>query len=289
MNSARVFKGHGFVPNDESVRIPDREINHDVISMMGAQENEEEESPDSILYESDPISVFPTSEAIPDNNPINAPPGVKDVMPNDAEQQPELKKHRKKTDLATNINNDGNVADKERPSLLYKKELESLSKAAAQAAAQSAYFDALNQKKRELKNCISDVQRLLNVLIEEHEEFIEEYTKELKYMAVDIAEKMILEKIPADDGILNRLVLENIKTVKKAEWISVEVSERLVGLVDFVKVELEKPEYKGKTHVVAVSDNDDICRITTNEGTTVSTISVQANNLRKAFSEADMK
>ena len=106
-------------------------------------------------------------------------------------------------------------------------------------------------------------------------------------MAVDIAEKMLLEKINMDDAVLKRLVLQNLKNVKTAEWISVELSERLVGLVDSVKKELDAAEFKGRVSVSAVAEKEDTCRVTTEDGTVVSTISVQADNLRKAFREAE--
>ncbi len=282
MNSAHVYKRHNFVSKDECVRIPDGNIKRNAINLLAEQD--EEISSDAFLTPSDTIAINSNPAGIPDKDPINSDKYLKGEANSDFEHQPETKKQTKKAANTAGIEQE---PDKEALSLIYKKELEALSKAAAEAAAQSAYFDALNKKKCELKECISDVQMLLNELTHKHEEFIEHYTNELKYMAVDIAEKMILEKISADDAILKKLVLQNIKTVKNAEWINVELSERLVGLVDYVKKELEMPEYKGRTSVYTVTDKDDTCRVTTDEGTIVSTISVQANNLRKAFKEAD--
>ncbi len=274
MNSAHVYKRHNFVSKDESVRIPEGDVKHDAINLM-VEPNEEDISSVSFSAVSDTIAINPDPAGISENDSAGS---------DDFEHQPETKKQRKKVSHAIG---DEQAADKETLSLIYKNELEALSKAAAEAAAQSAYFDALNKKKCELKECISDVQKLLNELTQKHEEFIEQYTNELKYMAVDIAEKMILEKISADDTILEKLVLQSVKTVKSAEWISIELSERLVGLVDYVKKELEMPEYKGRTSVYTVTGKADTCRVTTDEGTIVSTISVQADNLRKAFNEAD--
>lgn len=273
MNSAHVYKRHNFVSKDESVRIPDSNFKHDAINLM-VEQNEEEISSDVFSAESDTIAINPDQAGIPNEDSASS---------GDYDHQPETKKQKKK---ASNVLNTEQAPDKETLCLLYKKELEAISKEAAQAAAQSAYFDALNKKKCELRDCISDVKTLLNELTHKHEEFIEHYTNELKYMAVDIAEKMILEKISADDTVLKKLVIQNVKAVNNAEWIGVELSERLVGLVDYVKKELEMPEYR-RTSVFTVTAKDDICRITTDGGTIDSTISVQANNLRKAFNEAD--
>ncbi|MEA4896245.1 MAG: hypothetical protein VB064_13445, partial [Oscillospiraceae bacterium] len=269
-NNAHVYKRHDLVSKDECVRIPD---GSDIYNAAFTEEEILEPAADISAGEA------PTEELKPAEAQAKT-----HVVAGDSEHQTEAKRQRKKASGTTEENN---TADKEALALIYKKELEALSKAAAEAAAQSAYFDALNKKKSELKECISDVQRLLNQLTQKQEDFIEQYTNELKYMAIEIAEKMILEKISADDAILQKLVMQNVRAVKSAEWISVELSERLVGLVDYVKRELETPEFKARTSVYAVPENADTCRVTTEEGTIVSTISVQANNLRKAFKEAD--
>lgn len=177
--------------------------------------------------------------------------------------------------------------EKPLPKIISKDELKAIYeqslKELASSVAQQAYYDSLNKKKAELKDCINGVQALLDEMVIAHKQFIDEYTNELKYMAVDIAEKIILEKISEDDMILQRLVLQTVNNVKNAEWLNVEISERLVGLVDSIKKELEKPEYNGRAFVFPVAGTDSICRVTTNDGTIVSTIEVQADNLRKTF------
>lgn len=159
----------------------------------------------------------------------------------------------------------------------------------AASVAQTAYYDAYNKKKAELRDCMNGVQTMMDEMVKAHKQFIEEYTNELKYMAVDIAEKMVLEKIGENDLILQRLVLQTVNSVKNAEWLNVEISERLVGLVDSIKKELEKPEYNGRAFVFPVAGSDSVCRVTTNDGTVVSTIEVQAKNLRKTFREYDQQ
>lgn len=175
------------------------------------------------------------------------------------------------------------LPDKQELKMLYEQELKEL----ADNMAQQAYFDALKQKKAELRDSIAGVQSLMDELVIGHRQFIEDYTNELKYMAIDIAEKMILEKISEDDLILQRLVLQTVNGVKNTEWLNVEISERLVGLVDTIKKELEKPEYNGRAFVFPVSGTDSVCRVVCNEGAIVSSIEVQAENLRKEFRNYD--
>lgn len=167
----------------------------------------------------------------------------------------------------------------------YSKELQEL----AEDTAKQAYYDALNKRKVELRDCISGVQTMMDELILAQQKFVEDYTSELKYMAVDIAEKIILEKIDKDDKILQRLVMQTVANVKNADWLNVEVSERLVSLMDSINEEFAKPEYNGKAHVFPVAGTDGVCRVVTNEGAVVSSIEVQADNLRRTFRDLDQQ
>lgn len=273
MNSAHVFKRQSFIAKNERVRIPDGSIKHDAINPKGASENYER-------------AINPRVTDEDENKAIKSENCLSDTIYEDKyfqaetawDDKNEIWKNSRKEASGFIEEPDGQML-----SGIYKRELEELSA----SVAENAYFDALNKKKGELRDCISSVQNMMDELTRKHNEFIEQYTSELKYMAVDIAEKLMFEKIGEDDAILHRLVLQSVNSVKNAEWLRVELSERLVGLVDFMKKELEKPEYKGRAHVFPIAGTDDVCRVTTEDGTIVSTIGVQTNNLRKAFLEAD--
>ncbi len=259
MNSAHVFKRQSFIAKNECVRIPEGDVKHDAINSGETAEN------DKFALKSENCLRETTAEE-------------KMFLGLTQNERQEIQKA-----LLNETDESNRVSDSQKLSETYKRELEELS----EAVAERAYHDALNKKKGELRDCISSVQNLMDDLMRKHNEFVEQYTNELKYMAIDIAEKIMFEKISEDDASLRRLVLLSVNSVKSYEWLSVELSERLVGLVDFMKKELEKPEYKGKAHVFSIAGTDDICRVTTNEGTIVSTIGVQTENLRRAFREAD--
>lgn len=259
-----VYKNGHLITKNERVKIPDCEYEETQVDSEMSEEfvdNAEkvEDTPDvensEILEENIEVSEdADTDEAeISDNE-------------EDEEETPQIE-----------------IPSKEELQAIYEQELKEL----ATSVAQQAYYDALNKKKAELKNCIASVQTLMDDLVHQHRQFIEEYTNELKYMAIDIAEKMILEKINEDDLILEKLVLQTVNSVKNAEWLNVEISERLVGLVDVINKELEKPEYNGKAFVFPVAGTDTVCRVVTNEGAVVSSIEAQAENLRKEFHKFD--
>lgn len=171
------------------------------------------------------------------------------------------------------------VMSREELTVYYQKELDEI----RCEAEQRAYTDALRQKRSELNQAIERVDAQLAAMQEMQTQYMKQYAKELKFLAVDIAEKMIAEKIAEDDMALSKLVMQMVTSVKNASWINVEVSEQLVSLVEAIRKELEKPEYHGRAYVTPTASARDTCRVTTEDGTVVATISAQAQNLRNAF------
>jgi len=154
-------------------------------------------------------------------------------------------------------------------------------------AEERAYNDARKAKEAEISRCIAEVEALLREIRLEQEQYMERYIRELKYFAVDIAEKLILQKISEDDMVLEKLVLKTVSESLGSQWLKVEVSNRLTKLVERLKEELNKPEYRGQAMVTPVEAPIDTCRVVTESGATVATVSVQAENLRRVFSEAE--
>ncbi len=262
-----IYKSKHFVEKKESVRIPD------FVSISPPVE-EPQEFPETDTADQE--------DAPPDAETVDIPVRVGDTdIFLENTYRPDTIRPRIIEEEKSRVR----IISAEEMSAAYEQSLKQL----ASQVAQQAYFDAINKKKAELKDCIAQVQNLMDELVVAHRQFIEDYTAELKYMAIDIAEKMVLEKISEDEMILQRLVLQSMSSVKNAEWLNVEVSERLVGLVDFLRKELEKPEYNGRAFVIPIAGSDSFCRIITNEGAVVSTIETQANNLRKAFREFDQQ
>jgi flagellar biosynthesis/type III secretory pathway protein FliH len=166
---------------------------------------------------------------------------------------------------------------------LYEPELNAL----REEEGMRAYSDARARKAGELKQCILEVEQRMGELENQQQSYMASYAKDLKYLAVEIAEKFVNEKIDKNDLSLQRLVLNTVAKVKNANWLTVELSDRMVELISYMKTELQKPEYRGTAEVSPVSAPKDTVRVTTDMGTTDATISVQANNLRDLFDSMD--
>ena len=152
-----------------------------------------------------------------------------------------------------------------------------------------AYSDALQSKKAELQQSIDSISQKINEMEELQKAYLDDYEKKLKFFAIDIAEKLVCRKISEDDLFLQELVTKTVSECKGTNWLTLEVSDALAGLVEAAKVELSKPEYRGVAEVKPVACVDDTCVVSTETGAVVATISVQADNLRLAFREAEME
>lgn len=167
----------------------------------------------------------------------------------------------------------------------YKTELERVCKKVAEEAYKKAYSDALQEKRGEIQKSLEELDRRLNEMQAMQTEYLEQYTEQLKYMAVDIAQKFVLQQIQEDDTLLFDLVMQAVDSVKKSDWLRVEVSDQLVNLVEMLRQELQKPEYQEKAEVAPLPVPADTVRVATPNGTVVATVSVQARNLRKIFQQ----
>ena len=152
-----------------------------------------------------------------------------------------------------------------------------------------AYSDALQSKKAELQQSIDSISQKINEMEELQKAYLLDYEKKLKFFAIDIAEKLVCRKISEDDLYLQELVTKTVSECKGTNWLTLEVSDSLAGLVEAAKVELSKPEYRGVAEIKPIACADDTCVVSTETGAVVATISVQADNLRLAFREAEME
>lgn len=177
------------------------------------------------------------------------------------------------------------------PPRLSREELKELCRpeldALCEEERQRAYAEALQRKKGELKEAVAEVEQKMGELEEQQRDYMTEYARQLKLLSVEVAEKFICQKIDENDLILQRLILNMVGRVKNANWLSVEVSDRLVSLIGSIKQELEKPEYHGRAEISPAGAPEDTVRVSTEAGTADASISVQARNLKRLFEQTN--
>ena len=238
------------------------------------------------IYSGGKVEI-PDAEDETENQAVTSPCDEEEISMDTAEQEapPESEK-RPEPEVRTIIKEvyiEPPPLTREDIERIYKDEIAEI----CRQAEERAYIDAREEKETEIRCCIAEVESLLQQIRSEQEQYMERYIRELKYLAIDVAEKLILEKISEDDMVLEKLVLKTVSESLSSEWLKVEVSNHLTKLVEHLKEELIKPEYRGQAMITPVEAPPDTCRVVTESGATVATVSVQAENLRRAFSEAD--
>lgn len=180
-------------------------------------------------------------------------------------------------------------ASKQAAEIAYKDASEVAYKDAYEKAYQEAYQEAFHKRKGEVIENLKNVDEQLEQIQKMHKEFLRKYAFELKYLAIDIAQKFIIKKMDSDDQLLDKMILHAVANVKNTAWLDIEVSDKLVNLVEILKEEIKNSDDKGRVTISAKACPEDTCRINTEEGTIVSTISAQADNLRELFEAEEAK
>ena len=152
-----------------------------------------------------------------------------------------------------------------------------------QGAREEAYQCALEEKRAEITECIAEVEQLLDELQSRQRDFLKEYEAGLFSLSLDITQKILNTAIPEHEELMIPLVKEAVSSVKNAEWIDVQISERLPHLVELLKTEFAQCKNPGHIEITAINAPQDTCIINTSDGAIDATASVQIENLRARF------
>lgn len=134
---------------------------------------------------------------------------------------------------------------------------------------------------------LNSVDKLLDTVRDELEIYFENCEQQLKYLAIEIAEKVLHTHISENGTALAELVKDAVGSVKNVEWISVEVSDKLVVLIHKLRKEFPAGEISKNIEVRPKDIPIDSCIVKTNEGIIDASVSTQLANLREIFEELD--
>ncbi|MGN1480972.1 hypothetical protein [Porcipelethomonas sp.] len=155
---------------------------------------------------------------------------------------------------------------------------------------QDAYNEGRNNGLTEKSELLEHLAHYISQSIEEikgeQEKYFEEYSNEIKHLAVAICEKIIAQKIEDDDLLMYNVIKDAVKSVRDVKWIKAEVSSKLAGYVDSLEKELST---EGQNIEFVLSDDapKDTCVLNTSSGVVVATLSVQLHNLKDFINNLD--
>lgn len=163
-------------------------------------------------------------------------------------------------------------------------------RAAAEQIKTDAYDEGLKKGISEKSELIENLSQYLSHSIEKLKqdeiEYFEEYARQLKYIAIEIAEKIIYQKISEDDMTMYNLVKNAVRSVRDVSWVKAEVSEQLAGYADSLEKELCE---SGQNVEISINEDAPIdeCIVNTPEGIIVASVSAQLENLKDYINRQD--
>ncbi len=152
-------------------------------------------------------------------------------------------------------------------------------------AKEQAYAEQKEKILERSQNLDKEVENTLDEMQKAQNNYFRHYKKELKYLALDIAEKVLQKTVAEDDMALNDLVKQTLSTIKNADWVTVEMSEKLVKLVE--KLRSEFSQDTRNIDIVPLSKPEDNVVVKTSDGIIDASVSVQLNNIKDLFVAMD--
>lgn len=134
-----------------------------------------------------------------------------------------------------------------------------------------------------IADCISEIELAVGRLEGEQSGFIAEYESDLKWLALEIASKVLNKKLEQDDTEMLELVKVAVDSIKNAEWIAIEISEQMTGLLSRLHAELEKGNACPQVDILSRPVPIGTCMIDTPSGMIDASVFTQIENLRDYF------
>lgn len=150
-----------------------------------------------------------------------------------------------------------------------------------------AYNDAYSVITNQAGAAIAETREAVERLAHEQREYFESYSSELKFLTLEICQKVIGTAINEDSEALAGLVRQAVSKAKTADWCTVELSDRLSDLIAQLSKEFSSQSGSRQIEVVGVSSPIDSCILKTDEGVVDASVSTQLENIRLMFQNLD--
>lgn len=146
------------------------------------------------------------------------------------------------------------------------------------------YAEGADAKKDEIFERIVAIDENIKSLYDAQEEYFDEYASELKLLAIEVAEKVIAQKLSDDPKTIIPLVKSAVKSIRDVSWIKVEISDKMKANAQELErmlVDL-KPNQNVEIELRRGAD-EGTCVVHTAEGVTVASVATQLENITEYF------
>lgn len=156
-------------------------------------------------------------------------------------------------------------------------------------AREEGFQAGMSEKTAEIEGQLMALQQALEELRQRHALYMQDYEKELKDFALDIASKILSMKISEEPKNMASLIAHAMNTVRDADWITVQLSQELAGLVGY----LEEQKLGAKSGARRIEYElmegapQGACLVQTPDGVVDASILTQIENLKEFFDQVE--
>ncbi len=179
-------------------------------------------------------------------------------------------------------------AKKERGEIISKANEEAM--AIRTTAKKQGYQEGCVEKEQEIDKAIDNLQQKIEELSNLQQYYIEEYNQKLKFLALEIAKKTVINIVDKDAMRMIPLVKEAVEGVKDADWVTIELSKDIAQAGLFLEQEYQKIT-PGKARIdIKIQENGvRKCILKSPEGIIDISVDVQLDNIGQHFKDLEYK
>ena len=140
--------------------------------------------------------------------------------------------------------------------------------------------DGFMTKTGEIQGCIDSLISKIAEIEGAQSGFAAQYETDLKWVAIEIASKVLTTRIEQDDLVLKELVKTAVDSVKNAEWIRIELSQECAQLISQLRTEYAQSM---NISINATPTPAGTCMVETPSGKIDASVLTQLDNLKDYF------
>lgn len=146
------------------------------------------------------------------------------------------------------------------------------------------YNEGAAAKKEEIDQRLTDIGNVISEMKSDHEKFLDKYIDELRMLSLEIAEKLVCQKLEDDAKAIFPLIKSAIKPLCDVSWIKIELSDKLKETAAEIEEELSVSKSSQNIEVELRRDAPiGTCVVHTSEGVVVASVLTQIENIREYF------
>ncbi|MEG1699155.1 MAG: FliH/SctL family protein [Oscillospiraceae bacterium] len=149
-------------------------------------------------------------------------------------------------------------------------------------ARQDGFAEGMRSQIDNVRECIRKLEASIADIEGKQETFFMQNEADVKWLATEIAAKVMCQRTAADETAIIPLVKQAVASAKNAKWLTIEVSNEAEKLLDALYNDIAKSDPE-RIKIEPVEAPANTCRLTTPDGYIDASLYRQIENLKQYF------